>query len=49
VVLYTNQLILEKAAALAPCELMPLTAGRLDSIAFAVAKKSPFTEIINYK
>ncbi|XP_011500851.1 PREDICTED: uncharacterized protein LOC105364575 [Ceratosolen solmsi marchali] len=49
VVLYTNQLILEKATAYAPCELMPLTAGRLDSIALAVAKQSPYTEFINYQ
>ncbi|OXU29699.1 hypothetical protein TSAR_006447 [Trichomalopsis sarcophagae] len=48
VVLYTNQLFIEKVSRYSPCVLTSLTQGRLDNVGFVLAKNSPYTEIFNY-
>lgn len=48
VVLLTNELFVDKMSNKVHCPLIPITLGRLDSVAFTLTKRSQYKGILNF-
>uniref|UniRef100_A0ABD2WTK4 Ionotropic glutamate receptor L-glutamate and glycine-binding domain-containing protein n=1 Tax=Trichogramma kaykai TaxID=54128 RepID=A0ABD2WTK4_9HYME len=48
VVLYTNEIFVDKIGPLIPCQITAIDTGRLDSAAFTMTKGNPYRRIFDY-